>query len=933
MEDKRLFLLDAMALVYRAYYALMNSPRVTSYGKNTNAQFGFTNYLVDLIKKEKPSHIAVVWDTHAPTERHEQFLDYKANREAAPEEFKEAIPDIKKIIEGFNIPSLEVDGYEADDIIGTLAWEASDLGYTVYMVTPDKDYGQLVRENVFIYKPGYKGGSFEIMGIKEVCEKWDISRVDQVIDILAMMGDAVDNIPGIKGVGEKTAAKLLKEFDNLEAVIANASNIKGALGEKIRNGIESAVMSKMLATIITDVPIAFHEESFLMADLNKEALQEIFTNLEFKTIAARVLDTQIAGVAPSNKRTAPTSAQTSLFDAPDNENAIAEETYFKSIQNTEHHYHWIQSKDDLHSLVKTLQTQKEICIDTETTSVAARAAKLVGISFSYQKHHGHYIPFNDEWSQTDEILAILKPLLEKEDVLWIGQNLKYDMIVLKNYGINIQAPYFDTMLAHFSMAPESKHGMDFMSRKYLQYEPVSIANLIGAKGKNQLNMKDVPIEQVKEYAVEDTDVTLQLQKIFKAKIETEGVHRLFYEVENPLVQVLADMEYEGVKIDVDFLKSYAASLEKELIDIERKIHEAVGHSFNIASPKQLGEVLFDELKLDEKAKKTKTGQYATGEDVLQKLKHKHEIVAAILDYREMSKLKSTYADALPQLVLPETGKVHSSFSQAVVVSGRLSSNNPNLQNIPIRTERGRAIRKAFIPSDEQHILLSADYSQIELRVIAALSGDVNMIQDFIQEKDIHTATAARVYNIAESEVDSTMRRNAKSVNFGLIYGQSAFGLAQNLNISRTEAQEIISQYFKEYPQIKAYMDQIKQEAYEKGYVETIMGRKIRLADIQSSNATLRGFAERLAINAPIQGSAADMIKLAMIQIHKSFKAAQLKTKLILQVHDELIFDVAQDELEIVSQLVKEKMETALLLPNNVPVVAAWGTGKNWLDAH
>lgn len=933
MEDKRLFLLDAMALVYRAYYALMNSPRVTSYGKNTNAQFGFTNYLVDLIKKEKPSHIAVVWDTHAPTERHEQFLDYKANREAAPEDFKEAIPDIKKIIEGFNIPSLEVDGYEADDIVGTLAWEASDLGYTVYMVTPDKDYGQLVRENVFIYKPGYKGGSFEIMGIKEVCEKWDISRVDQVIDILAMMGDAVDNIPGIKGVGEKTAAKLLKEYDNLEAVIANASNIKGALGEKIRNGIESAVMSKMLATIITDVPIAFHEESFLMADLNKEALQEIFTNLEFKTIAARVLDMQIAGVTPNNKRTAPTSAQTSLFDAPDNENEIAAETYFKSIQNTEHQYHWIQNKDDLHSLVKTLQTQKEICIDTETTSVAARAAKLVGISFSYQKHQGYYIPFNDDWSQTNEILAILKPLLEKEDVLWIGQNLKYDMIVLKNYGINIQAPYFDTMLAHFSMAPESKHGMDFMSRKYLQYEPVSITNLIGAKGKNQLNMKEVPIEQVKEYAVEDTDVTLQLQKIFKAKIETEGVHRLFYEVENPLVQVLADMEYEGVKIDVDFLKTYAASLEKELIDIERKIHEAVGHSFNIASPKQLGEVLFEELKLDEKAKKTKTGQYATGEEVLQKLKHKHEIVADILDYREMSKLKSTYADALPQLVLPKTGKVHSSFSQAVVVSGRLSSNNPNLQNIPIRTERGRAIRKAFIPSDEQHILLSSDYSQIELRVIAALSGDVNMIQDFIQEKDIHTATAARVYNIAESEVDSTMRRNAKSVNFGLIYGQSAFGLSQNLNISRTEAQEIISQYFKEYPQIKAYMDQIKQEAYEKGYVETIMGRKIRLADIQSSNATLRGFAERLAINAPIQGSAADMIKMAMIQIHKSFKAAQLKTKLILQVHDELIFDVAKDELEIVTQLVKEKMETALLLPNNVPVVAAWGTGKNWLDAH
>lgn len=933
MEDKRLFLLDAMALVYRAYYALIRSPRVTSFGKNTNAQFGFTNYLVDLLKKENPTHIAVVWDTKAPTERHESFEDYKANRESAPEDFNEAIPDIKTIVEGFNIPSIEVDGYEADDIIGTLAWKASDLGYTVYMVTPDKDYGQLVRENVLIYKPGYRGNSFEIIGISDVCKRWDIEHVHQVIDVLAMMGDAVDNIPGIKGVGEKTAAKLLKEYGSLEGVIANAENIKGALGEKVRNGIEDAKMSKMLATIITDVPVEFNEADYQYTEINADILREIFTALEFKSIGARVLGEQISPVAITEEQSAPKGTQGSLFDTAAVAAAVSDDDYFTTLQSTPHDYHLIDSLEAVEQLVQTLSTSNEICIDTETTGIEPRSARIVGISFSVKKHSGYYIPFNDSWSKPVEIIEKLQPLFVRKDVLWIGQNLKYDMVVLKNYGVEINSPYFDTMLAHFSIAPESKHGMDFMSRKFLQYEPLPITDLIGPKGKHQLNMKDIPVEQVKDYAIEDTDVTLQLKQVLKEKIEEEEVQRLFYEVENPLVKVLADMEFEGVNLDVAFLQNYAAALGKEIIELERKIHEAAGHSFNIASPKQLGEVLFGELKLMEKPKKTRTGQYATGEDVLQKIKFKHEIVDHILSFREMSKLKSTYAEALPLLVLPETGRVHSSFSQAVVISGRLSSNHPNLQNIPIRTERGKEIRKAFIPRDQEHILLSADYSQIELRVIAALSGDEGMINDFKHGKDIHTATAARVYGVEESEVDSTMRRNAKSVNFGLIYGQSAFGLSQNLNISRTEAQDIIEQYFREYPQIKAYMDEIKNIGYEQGYVSTIMGRKIKLTDIQSSNGTIRAFAERLAINAPIQGSAADMIKLAMINIHQALNEQKLRTKLILQVHDELIFDVYQPELDQVSKLVKEKMEHALELPHEVPVIADWGTGMNWLDAH
>lgn len=928
MSDKRLFLLDAMALVYRAYYAMTHSPRVTSQGKNTNAQFGFTNTLVDLIRKEKPTHMAVVWDTHAPTERHENFLGYKANRQAAPEDFKEAIPDIKAIVEGFNIPCIEYDGYEADDIVGTLAWQASDMGLEVFMVTPDKDYGQLVRDNVFMYKPGYKGGSFEILGPKEICEKWDIARIDQVVDVLGLMGDAADNIPGIPGVGEKTAAKLLKAYDTLEGVLENADSIKGALGEKVRNGKESAIISKMLATIITDVPVQFHYEDYLLKEMNRDALRTIFADLEFRTMGARILGETIA--APSEApQTVATISQGDLFASPNP--SLPEE--YTTLDTVPHEYILLTTATELDDFIKIALQQPEISVDTETTSLDARAAALVGISFSWESGKGYYIPFNDATVGEEEKLMKLRPLLERTAGLWIGQNLKYDMIVLKNYGIELQSPHFDTMLAHYSISPDGKQNMDYLSRKFLNYEPVAITSIIGAKGKNQLNMKDVVIDAAKEYAVEDSDITLQLKEKLDPLLDTNEVRNLFEKVENPLASVLAAMEWEGMRIDTDFLNNYAVDLGKDIAAAATRIHEAAGHSFNIASPKQLGEVLFVELKLDEKAKKTKTGQYATGEDILQRLRNKHTIIDDVLIFRELSKLKSTYADALPNMVNATTNKVHSSFSQAVVVTGRLSSNNPNLQNIPIRTERGREIRKAFIASDADHILFSADYSQIELRVMAALSGDEGMIADFQKGKDIHTATAAKVYGLAESEVTSAHRRNAKAVNFGLIYGQSAFGLSQNLNIPRAEAAEIIDQYFKEYYMVKAYMDQVKEAAKESGYVSTIMGRKIRLADINSSNATLRGFSERLAINAPIQGSAADMVKLAMIKIHHELIAQKLQSKMILQVHDELVLDVYRPELEQVQAIVIDKMESALILPNEVPIKAEWGTGDNWLDAH
>ncbi len=937
-NNKKLFLLDAMALVYRAYYALIRSPRLTSKGRNTNAQFGFTNTLFDLMQKEKPTHMAVVWDTHAPTERHTDFSDYKANRQEAPEDLLNAIPDIKRVVKGFNIPCLELDGYEADDIVGTVALEAAEKGYEVYMVTPDKDYGQVVREKIFIYKPGYKGGTFEILGEKEVCEKWGINNVSQVIDILGLMGDAVDNIPGIPGVGEKTAAKLLAEYGTLENVLANADNIKGALGEKIRNGKESAIISKKLATIITNVPVEFHEEDFRLKEWNEPELNDIFGELEFRTLAKRIFGEGRPAADPAiasgqkdlfgndvvTASAASGSEQPDLFAAMEN---------FATISNTAHEYHLLDTPEAVQQFISEAMLQPELCFDTETTGTDAMRAELVGLSFSWKKNEGYYIPCSADLQETKALLEQLKPLLDREDVLWIGQNVKYDLLMLKNYGIELKGRHFDTMLAHYSIEPEGKRGMDLLSIKYLQYQPVSIETLIGKKGKGQGNMRDVDVSLVKEYAAEDADITWQLKGVFEPLLSQNDVVELFEKVENPLVPVLADMEFEGVGIDVGFLEEYSKELGREIREAEEKVYRQAGVEFNLASPKQLGEVLFEKMKLDEKAKKTKTGQYATGEDVLQKLRARHEIVDSILVFREYSKLKSTYADSLPLMVNPKTGRIHTSFNQSVVVTGRLSSNNPNLQNIPIRTDRGREIRKAFVACDDKHVLLSADYSQIELRVVAAISNDQGMIQAFRENKDIHRATAAKVYGVSEDEVTFEQRRNAKAVNFGIIYGQSAFGLADSLGISRTEAKEIIENYFREYPAIKQYMDNSIVFAKQHGYVKTLMGRKIRLADINSSNQTVRGFAERVAINAPIQGSAADMIKLAMIRISKALKDAGVKSRMILQVHDELVFDVPHEEVEQVRAIVLDNMQAALALPNDVPVIAESGTGSNWLDAH
>ena len=944
--SKKLFLLDAFALIYRAYYALIRNPRITTKGMNTNAQFGFTSTLFDLINKEKPTHLAVCFDTQAPTERHIDFAAYKANRQETPEDLLASVPDIKRIIRGFNIPVVELDGFEADDVIGTLAWKAADAGYEVYMVTPDKDYGQLlIHPNVFIYKPPFMGNPHEILTAAKICAKWDIQRVEQVVDMLGMMGDAVDNIPGIPGIGEKTAAKLLKEFDTLENVLANADSLKGSMGEKVRNGKEMAIMSKKLATIITDVPVEFHEENFRLKEWNNEELVAVFTELEFKTLGKRIL-----GDAFNAFQSIPQAGQMDLFGNPvvplekkeklnNLKEALQEDggsvglQADKNIHNTPHHYQLIQGKDDIDALIRRLMTEREICFDTETTNIDANEAELVGMSFSVKEGEGYYIPFSDKRDTVLELLQKFHPLFNRSDVTWVGQNIKYDLLVLKWYGVEPKGKLFDTMLAHYLIEPEGRRSMDLLSAQYLGYEPVHIDELIGKKGKNQGNMRDVDPEKAKEYAAEDADITLQLKNVFAPLLEEKKVLRIFEEVENPLVRVLADMEFEGVKIDIDFLKAYSKELEKDAKVCEESVYAQAGVRFNLASPKQLGEVLFDKLKIDPKAKKTKTGQYATGEDVLQKLSNNNPIVADILGFRELTKLKSTYVDALPEIINSKTGRVHTSYAQAVAVTGRLSSNNPNLQNIPVRSERGKEIRKAFIPRDSNHVLVSADYSQIELRIVAGMSGDENMCQAFKDGKDIHTATAAKVFGIAESEVTKEQRYKAKSVNFGIIYGQGAFGLAENLGIPRAEAKEIIDNYKKEFSGISKYMDDTIHFAQEHGYVETLMGRKRWLKDINSANFTVRGFAERNAVNSPIQGTAADMIKMAMIRIQKAIKAANLKSKMILQVHDELIFDALPEELDILKPIILDNMKAALPLPNGVPVEAEMGVGANWLLAH
>lgn len=945
MQEKKLFLLDAMALVYRAYYALIRNPRITSTGINTNAQFGFTNTLLELIQKEQPTHMAVVFDTAAATERHTDFSDYKANRQDAPEDLLLALPDIKDIVRGFNIPCLEMDGYEADDIIGTLALQAAQENYKVYMVTPDKDYGQLVRENVFIYKPSYQGGGSEILGPEEVCARWNIQSVSQVIDMLGLMGDAVDNIPGIAGIGEKTASKLLATYDSLEAVLEDADNIKGALGEKIRNGKENALLSKKLATIITMVPIEFKEEDFRLKDRNKEILTEVFSRLEFKTLAKRVLQTELPDnsaqqiprdlfgnpIRVKNSPTAPTELasqeETTVIAEPQSTVEI------KTAENTPHDYQLITPEDPaLPALIERLSKSQEICFDTETTSIDANQAELVGMSFSIEKGKAYYVTAPVTHEAVCNLLEKFRPVFENENIRWVGQNIKYDMLVLRWYGFTLKGKLYDTMLAHYVYEPEGKRNMDALSLTYLQYQPISIETLIG-KGKNQLSMRDVPVELVKEYAAEDADITLQLKHALAPLVISQGVEKILEDIENPLIPVLTDMEYEGVGIDVDFLHQYASLLAKEIQAAEASVFKQAGLSFNLASPKQLGEVLFDHMKLDPSAKKTKTGQYATGEDILLKLRKKHQIVDDILTYRELTKLKSTYVDALPTMINPKTGRLHTSFNQAVAVTGRLSSTNPNLQNIPIRTDKGKEIRKAFIPREKGWKLMSVDYSQIELRIVAAISGDESMIQAFQEQKDIHTATAAKVYGVSEQDVTPTMRRAAKAVNFGIIYGQSAFGLAENLGISRTEAKSIIDQYFREYPSIKIYMDSQIQFAQQNGYVQTLLGRKRWLRDINSSNATVRGYAERNAINMPVQGTAADMIKLAMIRVHKTLQAHQLQTRMILQVHDELVFDVPEHEIAQAKELIVQDMQLAMELPHQLPIIAEAGIGDNWLEAH
>ena len=950
--EKKVFLLDAFALVFRAYYALIRNPRLTSKGKNTNAQFGFTNAMVELITKQKPTHMAVCFDTSAPTERHTDFAEYKANRQETPEDIRAAVPDIKKIIEGFNIPVIAIDGYEADDVIGTLSKLGEKAGYEVYMVTPDKDYGQLVSEKIKIYKPAYQGNDPEIMGPAEICAKWNIKDVSQVIDMLGMMGDAVDNIPGIPGVGEKTAAKFLAEYGSLENTLANADKIKGAMGEKVKKGKEMAILSKKLATIITNVPVEFHEEDFRLKEWNKEKLKEVFGELEFRTLGKRLLGEDFS-VASSSKgvgeKEIPQGVQTDLFgnivESPKSEVGSREPIESsdesadvlivdKNINNTPHKYEAIEGDVAIKKLVTELKKHDEICFDTETTGIDANDAELVGLSFSVKPGEAFYVPCPADQERTKEILTHFESLFADKKKIWIGQNTKYDLLMLKWYDVEIKGDLFDTMLAHYVIEPDGKRSMDILSEKFLGYEPVHIEELIGKKGKTQGSMRDAEIEKIKEYAGEDADITLQLKNVFVPLLKSKEVEKVFNEVENPLVKVLVDMEYEGIKVDVDFLNDYSKELEKDAKKAEESVYKQAGVRFNLASPKQLGEVLFDKLKLDSSAKKTKTGQYQTGEDVLLKLAVKgHQIVDDILTFRELTKLKSTYVDALPQMINRKTGRVHTSYGQAVAVTGRLQSNNPNLQNIPVRTDRGKEVRKAFIPRDSKHILLSADYSQIELRIVASISGDKNMCKAFKDGTDIHTATAARVYNVNEKDVTKEMRYKAKSVNFGIIYGQGAFGLADNLGISRTEAKEIIDNYKKEFPGIQKYMDDTINFARENGYVETLMGRKRWLRDINSANFTVRGFAERNAINSPIQGTAADMIKLAMQKVHAAMKKEKMQSKMLLQVHDELVFDALKSEVKELKPLILECMQSAMLLPNKVPVTAECGEGKNWLEAH
>jgi len=932
---KKLFLLDGMALIYRAYFALSKTPRITSTGLNTGAIMGFTNTLLDVLKNQQPSHIAVVFDTAAPTARHIEFEAYKAHRESMPEDLAASIPYINRLIEGFNIPIITMDGYEADDIIGTLAKKAEKQNFQVYCMTPDKDFGQLVSENIFIYKPARMGNGAEVQGVKEILEKWEISDVCQVIDILGLWGDAVDNIPGIPGIGEKTAKKLVQEYGSVEGIIANADQLKGKMRENVENFAEQGLISKKLATILLDVPIELDEKSLELEDPNKEILEPLFAELEFRTLGKRVFGDEFSVLDKS----IPTNGQMDLFSTTTTTittteivtEISVENVAINNIHNTTHEYVLADTAEKQVALAEQLASLDSFCFDTETTGLDANLADIVGLSFSFENAKAYYVPTPADREGAQAIVDIFKPVLENPNIEKIGQNIKYDILLLARYGVKVQGSLFDTMLAHYLIDPDTRHGMDVLAENYLNYSPVSITELIGEKGKKQGNMRDVEVEKVKEYAAEDADITLQLKNVFQPLLVETNTMQLAQDVEFPLVYILAEIERNGVKIDVPALEEFSKTLDQDIKNLEESIFEKAGVNFNIASPKQLGEVLFDKLQLDPKAKKTKTGQYKTGEDVLLALAHKSDIVQDILNFRQMQKLKSTYVDALPELINPETGLIHTSYNQAVAATGRLSSTNPNLQNIPIRTERGREVRKAFIPRSENNVILSADYSQIELRLIAELSKDQNMMEAFSQGHDIHRATAAKVYNVDFDAVTSEQRRNAKAVNFGIIYGQSAFGLSQNLGISRKEASDIINEYFNQYTGIKKYMSDAVESAKEKDYVETILKRRRYLRDINSANMTVRGFAERNAINAPIQGSAADLIKLAMIAIQKEIEQRGLTGKMIMQVHDELVFDVPKDEIEVFKKIILDKMSNAI--KTSVPLIVEIGKGKNWLEAH
>ena len=920
-NPSKLFLLDAMALIYRAHFALSKNPRINSSGINTGAVMGFTNTLLEIINKEKPSHIGVAFDTHAPTFRHIAYTEYKANREKQPEEISIAIPYCKKIVAGFGIPVIELDGYEADDLIGTLTQMAGSE-YQIFMMTPDKDYAQLVNEHTFLYKPAFMGNGVDILGIKEVLEKFDINEVRQVIDVLGLKGDAVDNIPGVPGIGDKTASKLLKEYGSVEEIVANQHLLTGSVKKKIEEFGEQGLFSKELATIKLDCPITFDEEALRYSGPIEDLIVPVLEELELRTIAKRIF-----GVPAAQKKA---SSQLGLFEnTPPN---VATTTLAKkNIETTPHNYQCLTSPKERKQLIETLGTLSEFCFDTETTSLNTLDAELVGLAISYEKGTAFYVPFPEDRTTTQALINEFKSIFENENIIKIGQNLKYDIQILRNYNVTVKGKIFDTMLAHYLIDPEQAHGMDALAEAYLNYVPVSITKLIGPKGKNQKSMRNAPLEEITEYAGEDADITFQLKEKLAVEVTERNLGKLLHEVEEPLSFVLADMEYSGVSIDEKALSELSDELQTESLRVQTEIFEIAGETFNISSPKQLGSILFEKLKLIEKPKKTKTGQYATGEDILSKLAPAHEIANKILEFREYQKLKSTYVDALPRMVNPKDQRVHTDYRQTVAVTGRLSSNNPNLQNIPIRTKKGREIRKAFITLNSDFVLLAADYSQIELRIMASFSKDKSMMEAFRLGKDIHATTASKVFGVPLEQVDTDMRRKAKEVNFGIIYGMSAFGLSQNLNISRSEAAEIIEAYWKEFPSVRIYMDACIEKAKEQGYVETILGRRRYLRNINAGNFTMRGYEERNAINAPIQGSAADLIKVAMINIHNWMKKEKLASRMLMQVHDELVFEVHHSEITRVQEKVKELMVNAIKL--EVPMEVGIGMGNNWLEAH